>query len=292
MTRAVSHDEARAELGATALDALPAEERAAVLEHVAGCAECQAELAAYGATAAFLADAVPATPLAPDRRARVRARLLARAVADAAPAAATPPTLVAAGRPRQESAAARARRRWGASAWLAAAATIAFVAAGAGLLRVARERDALRAALAAADARDAVRADSLRTLAAATTEQRRMLDALTGPNVAVMELTAAGTQEPMARMFWDRASNRWTMIAHHMPKPPAGKTYQLWLVTKDARISAGTFEPGPTGDVMMQADYALEPSALQAIAVTEEPAGGMPQPTGRMVISTIGRGRG
>jgi anti-sigma-K factor RskA len=36
---------------------------------------------------------------------------------------------------------------------------------------------------------------------------------------------------------------------------------------------------------MMQAEYALPAGALQAVAVTEEPAGGMPQPTGPMVIA-------
>jgi hypothetical protein len=35
----------------------------------------------------------------------------------------------------------------------------------------------------------------------------------------------------------------------------------------------------------MQAKYALDRNALKAVAVTEEPAGGMPAPTGPMVVS-------
>jgi anti-sigma-K factor RskA len=36
--------------------------------------------------------------------------------------------------------------------------------------------------------------------------------------------------------------------------------------------------------VMLQATYALDRNALKAVAVTEEPMGGMPQPTGAMVV--------
>jgi anti-sigma-K factor RskA len=36
---------------------------------------------------------------------------------------------------------------------------------------------------------------------------------------------------------------------------------------------------------MVRATYALAPSDLEAIAVTDEPAGGMPQPTGPMIIA-------
>jgi len=299
VTRALSHAEAREELAAAALDALPGEERAAVLAHAADCAECRAELATYAEAATQLAGAVPVVPLEPSRSLTMRARLLERAATDAAarggrherdePSAASAPHPAAASRREGEpiakhspsAADLRARRRWGMAGWLAAAASIAFLVAAAALSSVRRERDALRIALRASGARAAARAESL---SVALADKTRMLDAITGPSVRVVELTGAGTREPIARMFWDRASNRWTMVAHNLPVPPAGRTYQVWLVTADAKISAGTFEPSPAGDVMMQAEYALAPEALQAVAVTEEPMGGMPQPTGRMVI--------
>ena len=51
------------------------------------------------------------------------------------------------------------------------------------------------------------------------------------------------------------------------------------------KISAGTFASSAGGDAMMRATYPLPASELRAIAVTEEPAGGMPQPTGAMVLA-------
>jgi anti-sigma-K factor RskA len=98
----------------------------------------------------------------------------------------------------------------------------------------------------------------------------------------MMTLTATGGRAPVAHMFWDRAHNTWTLVAHNMPELKPGRTYQLWLVTADQKISAGTFEPRD-GDAMMRATYALA-DPLMALAVTEEPAGGMPQPTGAMVM--------
>ncbi|HZK79073.1 MAG TPA: anti-sigma factor, partial [Gemmatimonadaceae bacterium] len=64
-----------------------------------------------------------------------------------------------------------------------------------------------------------------------------------------------------------------------------GMTYQVWLVTDKAKISAGTFRPDSQGRTVMHANYALARDALRAVAITEEPEGGMPAPTGRMVVA-------
>jgi anti-sigma-K factor RskA len=86
-------------------------------------------------------------------------------------------------------------------------------------------------------------------------------------------------------MFWDPRTGRWTLVAHDLPALRTGRTYQLWIITTEGRkISAGTFAP-VGGNALVQAAYALPGNALGAIAVTEEPAGGVPQPTGEIVIS-------
>jgi anti-sigma-K factor RskA len=86
-------------------------------------------------------------------------------------------------------------------------------------------------------------------------------------------------------MFWNRQSNDWTMVVYTMHPPKPGMTYQVWLVTDSAKISAGTFQPDSTGHAFMQAKYPLDRNALKAVAITEEPAGGMPSPTGPVVVS-------
>jgi anti-sigma-K factor RskA len=143
---------------------------------------------------------------------------------------------------------------------------------------VLRDGEDLRAALSAESMRVVQLRDSL-------ADRERMLLALAGADVKVVDLVA-NNRRPNARMFWAQATNTWTLFAHELPAPTSGRTYQLWLITRDGqRISAGTFVPDPTGNAVVSAQYPLAPDALQMIAVTDEPAGGVPQPTGEIVIA-------
>ena len=112
-----------------------------------------------------------------------------------------------------------------------------------------------------------------------------MIAAMTGPDVKVVALTNQGARQPLGRMMWNRASNDWIMVTYNLRAPKPGMTYQVWLVTDDAQISAGTFRPGEDGKSMMHANYRLAPNALRSVAITEEPEGGVPSPTGPMVVS-------
>ena len=62
------------------------------------------------------------------------------------------------------------------------------------------------------------------------------------------------------------------------------KSYQLWLVPMNgAPISAGVFNPvsGEMNSMMVKVPAGI---AAKAFAVTLEPAGGMPGPTGPMIL--------
>jgi anti-sigma-K factor RskA len=65
---------------------------------------------------------------------------------------------------------------------------------------------------------------------------------------------------------------------------PAAKSYQLWLVPANGNpISCGVFNPvaGQSDHWMMKLPKGIEPKVF---AVTLEPSGGMPQPTGPKVL--------
>jgi len=64
---------------------------------------------------------------------------------------------------------------------------------------------------------------------------------------------------------------------------PANKSYQLWLVPMEGKpISAGVIDHGgPINPWMMKFPKGMP---AKAFAVTLEPEGGMPQPTGPMVL--------
>ena len=288
MSDGMTHEEAREALEALALDALDAAERGAVMAHVATCAVCRSELAALENTVGELAYAATPIPMSPAQRDRIRARLMARATADRtshAPLSGVTPLRVEAGGvpPHADAAPLRpytpARRSVGPAAWMAMAASLVAIL-GVGLFLTARrERDAARASLATVQAASGAQVAVLDSLRDAVKSRDRMIANLTGPQVAVMTLTSTMPTAPTARMFWDQQHDAWTFVAHHIPMPKAGRTYQMWLVTPTAKISAGTFMPNRDGEVMMHATYAMPKDSLAAVAVTDEPMGGSAQPT-------------
>jgi len=287
MRREADHQEASEALAAAALDALAPDDQAAVLAHVDGCPDCARELAELReATAHLAALAVPTG--APDRTAadidsrlaRVRSNVLARAAAAAvdAPPRVVPITSAASAPVTAPLPRVRSARSLGLVAGMALAVAASLVAAITLADRAVLQREVVASRAAAGRA------------AAALAASERQLALVTGPQVAVVSLTASGAPKATALMFWDRSTDTWSMYAHNLPQTASGRTYELWLITAAGRkIPAGTFAPTSAGTAHVQATYALGPADLQAVAVTEEPAGGVDVATGPVVIAgTLG----
>lgn len=302
MTPETMHDEMRAALAAEALGALDGEERTLLHAHLAACPACRAELAELRASVGTLAYAAPPVPLEAGRSDRIRARLLARAAADrdsgedaaADSTLVAPAPSVAPARPRSlpplddgddvtrviPITPAPSRRGPSRLPWLAAAASLLLLLGTAAYAMTLRGRVATQAAwMSAAD-------EQQNRLERALREREATLAAVSAPAVRVIDMASAGRADPGGRMFWDPRTDRWTFFAHNLPAVRDGREYQLWLITPGSRkIPAGTFRPGARGQAHMEATYALPADSLQAIAVTEEPAGGLPQPSGPIVIA-------
>ncbi|MGO9834515.1 MAG: anti-sigma factor domain-containing protein [Polyangiaceae bacterium] len=294
MKRDMSHDEASESLAAAALDALSADEQAAVLAHAATCAQCGPELDALRGALAALGNSTPVpsaptttTPDVEQRLKRIRMRLLARAQADRAPLeaglmSAAPSATASSAKSASASApvpiGARASRRSGMGQWLALAAGILIV------VLLLNQRRTTSQALAQATQKATAATAALDTAQAKIAQANREIQDLTGPTTSVVGLSTTGAAEATALMFWDKTDNSWSFYAHHVPPPPSGKTYQIWLLTPTQKISAGTFTPAADSSVEVHATYALPHDALKGVAVSEEPTGGVAQPTGRIVI--------
>ncbi|HYN83193.1 MAG TPA: anti-sigma factor [Gemmatimonadaceae bacterium] len=300
----MSHEEAYSELAAIALGAASTEVSAAVREHAAACPECGPELVAMEEAVAQLGQLVPSAVVNRGRAAGIRSRLVMRARGEretrssAAPRARpdlargvasltglghklTPESQRAVEAEIRKVAPQEKRRTFvSGPVLLALAASIAFVVVAVQLGRVMAERDALRAEVASG----ADTANAPGTTGGRRAENEALVAAMASPDVKIVPL-ASGNATRMGRMFWNPSSNDWTFVVYTMPPPKPGMTYQIWLVTDSTKISAGTFNPDQRGHAFMQAKYALDRDALKAVAVTEEPAGGMPAPTGPIVIS-------
>jgi len=121
------------------------------------------------------------------------------------------------------------------------------------------------------------------------TGQRATLAALTSPRVRVLNLTGQGAAaQAGGRVFWKEREHRWLVFVSALPPAPNDRTYQLWFVPKNgAPVSASVFNTSADGSATLEIPVPENIGELKATAVTTEPAGGLPQPTGSFVLLSV-----
>ena len=83
-----------------------------------------------------------------------------------------------------------------------------------------------------------------------------------------------------ARAFVSRHSGL-AFAANQLPTLPADKVYQLWVIPQgQAPVSAGLLAPDASGHASLFFEMPADMPPAAVIAVTVEPAGGVPAPTG------------
>lgn len=263
----MDHRELRQRSADYALGMLGDEERRQLEVHLDGCEECARAVAdAMSATGALglMVDQVEPPP-------SLRARVLA--------AAAGPQAL----EPQRPHAAARARAS-GAPAWLALAASLAAVALGIYSWHLRGRVESLEGELRAA--RSAA-ADQERTLVSlrADADRAQAVTAILGAgDLQRVDLQAAPpAADAAARALWS-PSRGLVFAASGLPRAPAGRAYQLWIVTDNAPVSMGLLSPDDAGLAAAVAPVPAGVRKVVAVAVTLEPAGGVPAPTGPKVL--------
>ena len=246
-----------------AVHALPDDERRAFEEHLRTCAVCAQELRSFDVAVAALSRGVPQLdPRVSLREAIVASRERAPRMPDRA----------------------RSASRWG-SGWLAAAA-ILVAAIGLALYtatlrqEITGLRQQLRLALVRLDQAD--RRLDVATQSVNASQLR--IAVLIAPDLARIDLAAQPpAPQAVGRAFWSRARGL-VFTASALPPPPAGRTYQVWVITANRPISAGTANPDDRGTIT--AFFATPPDipVPVAMAVTDEPEGGVPSPTGNRYL--------
>lgn len=297
---AITHDEAARELAGVALGSAAGATSERVAAHLKSCRDCAAEFLKMEITARQLGELIPDHPLNPGRAAGIRSRLLSRASADtdrrAVPVTTTAASRVKPPTPAKTSSSAPAPRvrevpvdgesRRGMPGSLLAGITgiAALVAVGAviQMLRANAEADSLRATIHVQQ--DTVVATPPAPSRSAV-EQSRIVAAVTGADVKIITLTHYGARGPVARMFWNRETNSWTLVTYSIRQPKPDKTFQIWLSTSSGTLSGGTFVPDAAGHAIVQSTNQVGRDGLYSISVTEEPKGGVPTPTGPAVIA-------
>jgi anti-sigma-K factor RskA len=249
-------DEKRQDLAAEyALDALDPESTRAFEKLLASDPELKALSDQLRETAALLAHDATPTLLPPGLRQRVLSRIHAEAEA-VTPPAGTPVTPSAAPTPSSSSA--------NLLPWAVAAG----FAITTGALWM--ERDQLRKE---------------------TEGLKHDLVAIRGENTFVkMKIATLSAQvdayaKAQAVVVWDPQKQAGVIKLANIPQPEAGKDYQLWVIgQKRAPVSAGVVTVSAEGNARVDFKPG-QPIKADQFAISIEPTGGVPAPTGPVVLA-------
>lgn len=248
----MKHSEIESLLGAYALDAVDADEAAAVERHLRECPRCRAEVEQHRETAAALAHGGADAPTGVWDR--ITAELDAR---DAPPPAPTPADLVTELRTPTRTSVTRTSNPLLA---LAAAVLAVVLVAGLGYRVVDQGRRLDRLAASVQD--DGVRQAALaamvdpaaRRVALRSDDGSTVVHAVVGPD------------------------GEGYVVDDNLPALTADRTYQLWAMVGDRPVSAGVLGPDP-GVAAFRA-----PAGVGALAITRESAGGAVTPSEKPLV--------
>ena len=269
-------DERRDLLLLHAADALEPAERDALVDHLrTSCPRCAGSLAEAEAVLAHLPWALE--PVMPSDQ--VRQRLMRRVESSASSHAPERRARSVVARPRVVRHERRIER------WLSpilAAGLAAAVIYGLVIAPLSREREFLRADLAA----QSERIQSLESAVEQQTEIARLLQSR--ESVVAMLAGSAPQPEAWGRILWDRQHRTIHFYTGNLKPLERGRTYELWLITDaQEKIPAGTFEVDSAKRGFLVTRLAQDVGNVVLAAVTDEPAGGVPQPTG--AIQLVGK---
>jgi anti-sigma-K factor RskA len=243
------------ELAAYAVGGLAPDDDNAVATHLAHCTRCRAELDAYLETLAALTNSEEPPPQIWDRinaqiTAEPRPRTLRR------PRAAGPfrPMAGPAARPRHPGSPRRRRvvRARAAAALGAAALVVTVVAVG---------------------------ITQLRSDPAPDTVDELAQAAIDDPDSTVVGLDDPDDGTPAARLVIDASGDAYVLL-DNLTRLPDDQTYQLWRTETTTPVSLGVLGTGATDAVRITL-----PAGTARLAISQEPTGGSPAPTGPLVAA-------
>jgi anti-sigma-K factor RskA len=243
-----------------ALGALDADEKQAIETHVATCAECAQKLAEAQGRMAILAFAAPRVEPSSGVKEQLMRQLHATAEGPGGSLA----------RKQREPANGTSSRWWAVLVPIASAFALATILLWLHNEQLTRQLTDLR--------------ETVQQQEQQLEESRHMVELMAARDTQVVSLAVQkGQPEGAARVVYNQREGM-MMYDGALPPAPPNKSYQLWLVPmKGAPISAGVLitTNGTPSHMMMKLPEGV---AAKAFAITLEPAGGMPQPTGPMVL--------
>lgn len=106
-------------------------------------------------------------------------------------------------------------------------------------------------------------------------------------NVITVSLKGTDVQpDAHGQLIADPKEQSAVLVISGLPKLEANRTYQVWLISGGGPVSAGllSIDENGQGVVIVTSEEAI--SSFKSLAISVEPDGGSPQPTGDIVVSS------
>jgi anti-sigma-K factor RskA len=273
----MTHETYKELLAAKALTVLDAADARALDTHLQDCADCQSEMIELEDATALLAfEAQPVEP-----RAYVIERILASVRAEGrsetvASDHSSDRVLPADGkvlafeRPPKNI--------WGSlGSFGALAASIVFVALVIGLVLLWQKNRAMQNELA-----------RLRTemsqAQAQLDREHAMGELLTSPDAHMAKLMGTNVAPGAHAMLAYDKSGHAMLMAKGLPRAPEGMAYQLWYIKDNKKMPGKVFTPDAAGNGTLEDQVPAAARDAAVFAITLEPQGGVPVPTGSIYL--------
>jgi anti-sigma-K factor RskA len=93
----------------------------------------------------------------------------------------------------------------------------------------------------------------------------------------IVNLAGSGDKsQNTVTVFWNQKDNSVALSVKNLPKPEAGKQYQLWIIDEKGPVDMGMLDNNFEGRLLSMKGVGSKPKAF---AITLEKAGGVPSPT-------------
>ena len=132
-----------------------------------------------------------------------------------------------------------------------------------------RERDRVERVVTTLQTDLGERDDTLRLLAAPQVRQVRLAGLSPSPGAS-------------ARLLWNALAQTGVLSTFGLPQIPRDRVYELWAIAGNEPVPAGIFEVDSAGHAFLRLPPLPGSKRFDKFAVTLEPAGGVPKPTGPM----------
>jgi anti-sigma-K factor RskA len=178
---------------------------------------------------------------------------------------------------------------------LGLAAAFSFLVLAAGLVaytvslndRLARQRTALLETRLRMDSLADSTRNRISALEDSLSRKEALLEVIRSRGMEMVVLGGMHDTTRYGKILWD-PERKVAVLQVSLPPEPEGMDYQLWVIRDQKPMAAGVFQVSgrASNDGFYRVDRLVETNRrrINAFAVTLEPKGGMPQPTGKMVL--------